>query len=178
MIFVLSLLAIFVLVSIYFFFRAEKLQQALMLAKRDAASAQKENKALVDTLMTVSSRYEEFALHRLQTIKEKWPEEQKQLEIMTPLIKNYSLIFRESMKGPAQLKVITHKCYESFKKDAYKEFTTYIGDCESHIKRMWTGNNLNGFVSLVEALLYEQNKLTFEEVSKPVANETQEEQTK
>ena len=168
MIFVLVLLLVFILVSIYFFFRAEKLQQELLQAKRDAANAQKENKSLVEVLLTVSTRYEEFSQHRLQTIKDKLaqlPDEDKQLAIITPLIKNYSFIFRESMKGSAQLKAITHKCYESQKKNSYKEFTTFIASCEPHVKRMWSGNNLNGYISLVEALLYEQNNLLLEHLT-------------
>ena len=168
MIFVLSLLLIFVMVSVYFFFRAEKLQQQLLIAKRDASSAQKKNKSLVDVLLMVSTRYEEFSQHRLQVINDnvaKLPDEGRQLAIITPLIKNYSLIFREAMKGQAQLKVITHKCYEGHKKNSYKEFTTFIADCEPHIKRMWSGNNLNGFIALVEALLYEQNQQLLERTS-------------
>ncbi|WDE11734.1 hypothetical protein [Thalassomonas haliotis] len=168
MIFILSLLLIFVLVSVYFFFRAEKLQQELRLAKRDANTAQKENKSLVEVLLQVSTRYEEFSQHRLQTIKDKLAqleEEDRQVLIIAPLIKNYSLIFRESMKGKAQLKAITQKCYESQKKHSYKEFTTFIAGCEPHVKRMWSGNNLNGFISLVEALLYEQNNQLLDRIS-------------
>ncbi|WP_281559178.1 hypothetical protein [Thalassomonas sp. RHCl1] len=172
MIFVLSLLLIFVLVSVYFFFRAEKLQQELRLAKRDATNAQKENKSLVEVLLQVSTRYEEFSQHRLQTIKDRVAQlegEDRQLQIISPLIKNYSLIFRESMKGKAQLKAITQKCYESQKKHSYKEFTTFIAGCESHVKRMWSGNNLNGFISLVEALLYEQNNQLLDRISEKTA---------
>ena len=117
----------------------------------------------------VSTRYEEFAQHRLQTIKDKLAQleegEDRQLLIIGPLIKNYSLIFRESMKGQAQLKAITQKCYESQKKHSYKEFTTFIASCESHVKRMWSGNNLNGFISLVEAMLYEQNNRLLERMA-------------
>jgi len=153
MIFVLSIMAIFVAISIYFFFRAEKLQREVILAKREGKIARKENKALVDSMALLSSRYEEFSRNRFQELKSRPQADEENINQLAPLINNYSTIFAECLKGKERLKPITQKCYQLIDSNAFKEFNQYIGKRDAQIKRMWSSNNLNGFVSLVEALL-------------------------
>lgn len=152
MIFVLSVLAVFVAISIYFYFRAEKLQHQIILAKSESASLRKENKALVDSMALISNRYEHFYKSRLQAL-DKIEEHEEMINIISPLINNYGTIFSECLKGSGRLKGITQKCYNHTDAKAFQEFIIHIDKSEQQIKRMWTSNNLNGFISLVEALL-------------------------
>ena len=153
MIFVLSIMAIFVAISIYFFFRAEKLQREVILAKRDGNAARKENKALVDSMALIASRYEEFSRNRFMELKKQNKEDNEIIKQIAPLINNYSSIFCECLKGKERLKPMTQKCYQLIDANAFKDFNQFIGKRDSQIKRMWSSNSLNGFVSLVEALL-------------------------
>ncbi|MCJ8319426.1 MAG: hypothetical protein MJK12_07320 [Colwellia sp.] len=153
MIFVLSIMAIFVAISIYFFFRAEKLQREVILAKRDGNIARKENKVLIDSMALLASRYEEFARNRFQELKNRPQANEENIKQIAPLINNYSTIFAECLKGKERLKPITQRCYQLIDSSAFKEFNQYLGKRDAQIKRMWSSNNLNGFVSLVEALL-------------------------
>ena len=153
MIFVLSIMAIFVAISIYFFFRAEKLQREVILAKRDGNIARKENKVLIDSMALLASRYEEFARNRFNELKSRSQASEENIKQIAPLINNYSTIFAECLKGKERLKPITQRCYQLIDSNAFKEFNQYIGKRDAQIKRMWSSNSLNGFVSLVEALL-------------------------
>lgn len=153
MIFVLSIMAIFVAISIYFFFRAEKLQREVILAKRDGNLTRKENKVLIDSMALLASRYEEFARNRFQELKSRTQTNDECIKQIAPLINNYSTIFGECLKGKERLKPMTQKCYQLIDTNAFKDFNQYIGKRDAQIKRMWSSNNLNGFVSLVEALL-------------------------
>ena len=161
MIFVLAITVIFIAISIYFFFRAEKLQRELIISKRDSIISRKENKALVDSMAIIVSRHEEFSKVRLKKIKSQILEKNNQvsvekLEIITPAINNYGIIFRECLKGKGKLHAITKRCYENHEANSFKAFTTFINQREMPLKRMWSSNNLTGYISLVEALLLEQ----------------------
>lgn len=153
MIFLLSIAALFVGLSVYFYFRAEGLQRTLYNAKREFISTQKENKSYMDSMALIAKRHEDFAKYRLQKIKDNELLALETIEIITPLINNYAVIFRECLKGKGKLQPITKKCYESYDEESFKKLVTYMSKQEAHIKRMWSSNNLSGYISLVEALL-------------------------
>ena len=153
MFFVLFITALFIGISIYFYFRSEGLQRALFNAKREFIGTQKENKAYVDSMALIAKRHEDFAKYRLEKIKTSQSETTETLEAITPLINNYTVIFRECLKGKGKLQPITKKCYESYDKEGFKRLVSYISTQEAHIKRMWSSNNLSGYLSLIEALL-------------------------
>lgn len=165
MIFVLIMLAIFVAVSIYFFFRSEALSQQLRLAKREALDANQQNQAFIDTLALLASRHEEFAKFRLKSIKDQASGEQQkaQLELISPLLNNYSAIFQVCLKKGGQLKTVSQKYFKQEDKNGFNAFTKHIAKQEAHVKRMWSDNNFNGFISLVEALLFEAAKQEIKE---------------
>ena len=162
MLFVLVITLIFVLISVYFFFRAEKLQRKLMTQQRESSSTRKENQVLVETMTLVATREQEFAKERLKRLKAyAKANELEQLlihaELISPLINNYSIIFQECLKGKGRLKAISQKCFENHDRAAYKKFVALIVTSNKQLKRYWSSDNLNGFLFLVDALL------TFEE---------------
>jgi len=160
MFFVLFITALFIGISIYFYFRSEGLQRSLLNAKREFSSTQKENRSYVDSMALIAKRHEDFAKYRLEQIKVNQSEKEETLETITPLINNYSIIFRECLKGKGKLQPITKKCYDSYDKEGFKTLVAYISQQEKHIKRMWSSNNLSGYISLIEAflLMAEQKK--------------------
>jgi hypothetical protein len=159
MFFVLLITALFIGISVYFYFRSEGLQRTLFNAKREFSTTEKENKAYVDSMALIAKRHEDFAKYRLEKIKANQAEVGEMLETITPLINNYAVIFRECLKGKGKLQLITKKCYESYDAEGFKRFTTYISEQEAHIKRMWSSNNLSGYISLIEALLLLEEKI-------------------
>lgn len=159
MFFVLFITVLFIGISIYFYFRAEGLQRTLSNAQREFSGTQKENKSYVDSMALIAKRHEDFAKHRLEKIKNNESEATETLDIITPLINNYAVIFRECLKGKGKLQLITKKCYESYDKEGFKRLVAYISKQEAHIKRMWSGNNLSGYLSLIEALLLLAEKI-------------------
>jgi len=158
MIFVLVITAVFVVISIYFFFRAETLQRKLITQQRESLATRKENKALVESTTLVAMRGQEFAKAKLQRLKAHAKEsEHEQLimhtELISPLINNYSIIFKECLKGKGRLKAISQKCFENQDSSAYKKFVALIVTGNKQLKRYWSSDNLNGFLHLVDALL-------------------------
>ncbi|KGJ91123.1 hypothetical protein [Colwellia psychrerythraea] len=158
MFFVLIITFVFVVVSIYFFFRAEKLQRQLISQKRDVLATSKENKVLVDSLTLIATRGQEFAKQKLEHLKVQAKEcESEQLiihlELISPLINNYSIIFRECLKGRGRLKAVSKKCFENHDSAAFKKFVALIVTGDKRLKRYWSSDNLNGFLFLVDALL-------------------------
>jgi hypothetical protein len=158
MIFVLSISGIFVALSIYFYFRAEGLQRALLNAKKESSHAKKENKFYIDSMAIIAKRHEDFVKHRLQVIKDDETLELETIEIIAPLINNYAAIFIECSKGKGKLQPIAKKCYEGYDKEGFNKLVAHVTKQEANIKRMWSSNNLSGYISLIEALLLENTK--------------------
>jgi hypothetical protein len=151
---VLSVTAIFIVISIYFFFRAEKLQRQIILAKRESNATRKEIKTLLDTVALLANRHEAFAKKRLEIMATNRLYE-KRVKQITPLINNYSSIFLECLKGKGRLKAMVQKCYCGVGDKTFKDFTHFLAQQDIQTKRLWATNNLNGFISLVETLLTE-----------------------
>jgi len=156
---VLLITALFVALSIYFFFRAEKLQHTLLRLKRETANTSKENTTLTKSMALIASNHEEFAKSRLQQLLANNKEQRRSdnAELIKPLINNYVIIFGECLKGKGQLQTITKKCFDNQGTNDYKEFVNKIIKNDVKIKRLWASNNLIGFISLVEALLVKYN---------------------
>lgn len=153
MIFVLSTAVLFIGLSVYFYFRAEGLQRTLYNVKKESSSTQKENKLYMESMAIIAKRHEDFAKHRLQIIKEREILELETIDIITPLINNYSAIFIECLKGKGKLQPIAKKCYENYDDEGFKKLVTYVSKQEANVKRMWSSNSLSGYISLIEALL-------------------------
>ena len=172
MIAVLLITALFVFVSVYFFFRAEKLQRSIVLLKRDTAKTQKENQVLSKSMALMAGNTEDFVKNRLQLLLNKSQDKKylDELALIKPFIDNYSLIFKECLMKKGRLHIITKKCFSNQEGDAYKSFFETIIKKDSKIQRLWNINNFIGFISLVEALLvkYEeqsQKKPSLEDAS-------------
>jgi len=171
MFFVLIIAVIFALVSIYFYFRSERLQQELVKLKQETAQTRKDNKQLVDATALVAAKQEEFYQlrfnHLVELAKEKNAPQQNDLDLISPLFSNYASIFRECLLSKGQVKIIVEKCFESYSKGSFKKFLRFISSNEIHIKRMWSSNNLKGYLSLVEALLIDMQKTLEEQKALP-----------
>ena len=158
MFFVLVITVVFVLISIYFFFRAEKLQRQLISQQRESLATRKENKLLVESITLVATREQEFSKAKLQRLKAyaKANDDEQLLlhtELISPLINNYSIVFRECLKGKGRLKAVSQQCFENKDSSAYKKFVALIVTSDKKLKRYWSSDNLNGFLFLVDALL-------------------------
>ncbi len=158
MYFVLAVAVLFVMISIYFYFQTEKLQRQLLIQKRDSSAARKESQKLTDSMAFLANQYEEFAKHRLQSMKDRAQsanneQSMKYVALISPLINNYATIFRECVKESGKLKAITKKCYENSEPATFKSFSNHIAASDANVRRMWSNNNLNGFIALVENLL-------------------------
>ncbi len=155
MIAVLLITALFVIISVYFFFRAERLQRSIMLLKRDTVKAQKENQILSKSMALMAANSGAFANNRLQLLLNKTQSEQNsnELTLVKPFIENYSAIFKECLMNKGKLHAITKKCLSTQGEDAYKTFSEQIIKKDKKIQRLWNSNNFIGFISLVEALL-------------------------
>lgn len=162
MFFALVVIAIFVAVSVYFYFRTENLQHDLVQQKRDTAQTRKDHKQLVETVTSIGSKQQEFFIFRYNKLIEeaqlKSPTILSDLNRIAPLVNNYATIFHACVGDKEQLKPTAQSCFEKHKRGAYKDFLTYISGLDKHIARMWTSNNLIGFMSMVESLLTEHQQ--------------------
>jgi len=149
----LIVMVMFVVLSIYFFIKAEGLQKKLLKIKKESKTTEQENKSLVDSMALIISCNEGFAKHRIKRAKDKnLPE----ISIIAPLINNYGVILKEALQGKGRVKAITKKCYDNCTPAAFVAFTAYISKQDAHVKRMWSSSNVSGYISLVEALLINQ----------------------
>jgi hypothetical protein len=158
MVFVLIVIAIFVAVSVYFFFKAESLQREIILMKRDASATKKENKVYVEAMAVIAQRYEEIAKQKLIDLRENENLDIKVLELITPLVNNYAVIFNDSVNAKGKLQSTVKKVYEGCQQGSYKLFTNHLAQSGTEIKRAWSSNNINGCILLVDALLKMSNK--------------------
>lgn len=151
--------AIFVVVSIYYYFRSERLHHDLIAKKRESAQALRDNKQMLDTFALLATKQEEFYLSRYSGLK-KAAEKQaplvaKEMTVLWPIINNFAAIYRGCAMSKEPLQGKVKACYESFSPGAFDDFKRFLGQKQKPIKNMWSSNNLIGFVSLVEALLVE-----------------------
>ncbi|WP_448547140.1 hypothetical protein [Thalassotalea fusca] len=158
MIFFLAVIAIFVITSVYFYFRAESLQNQLVNLRRELSTVKKESKVLVDSMAMIAKKNEDFAKFRIQKIREASPEESEVYVYLYPLISNYSAIFIECAKANGLVHSMAKKCFDSFEPGSYGRFKSFIGKQNVEVKRMWNSNNLNGFMTFIEAMLREQER--------------------
>ncbi len=151
--------AIFVVVSIYYYFRSERLHHDLIAKKRESAQALRDNKQMLDTFALLATKQEEFYLSRYSGLK-KAAEKQaplvaKEMTVLWPIINNFSGIYRGCAMSKEPLQGKVKACYESFSPGAFDDFKRLLANKQKPIKNMWSSNNLIGFVSLVEAMLME-----------------------
>ncbi|GAA0811615.1 hypothetical protein KO495_09665 [Colwellia sp. D2M02] len=163
MFFILIITAIFIGVSIFFSIRSEKLQRLLITQQRENSQTRKESKAMQDSMAVIASRYEEFIKARLLTMKaqaEQYDDKDliKHLDLISPLINNYSIIFRDCLKGKGRLKKISQKCFDSHDPYAFKQFIAWMVTSDTSLKRFWSSDNLNGYLHLVNLLLTNADK--------------------
>ena len=152
---VLLITALFVVISVYFFFRAEKLQHSLLSMRREISHTQKENKAMSKSMALIASNHEEFVKNRLSLliVKAELGGGKDNVELLKPLINNYANIFRECLLGKGKMQSMIKKCYQHNTPEDFKKFTSVIIKSDPKIQRLWASNNLAGFISLVESLL-------------------------
>lgn len=155
MIAVLLITALFVLISVYFFFRSEKLQRTIILLKRDSLKAQKESQVYSKAMALIATNTENFAKNRLLLLLNKTQNQKTldELALIKLFIDNYALIFRECLMKKGTLQSMTKGCFSNMEADAYRNFSEKIIKKDSKIQRLWNSNNLIGFISMVEALL-------------------------
>jgi len=151
MFFVVVVTVIFVIISIYFFFRVENLQRQLISRQRESLLSLKENKLFVESITLVATREQEFTKAKSQRLKVYAKESFNEkiilhTKLISPLINNYSTIFRECFKGNGRLKSVRQKCFENQDSSAYKKFVTLIVTSDKKLKRYWSSDNLNGFL--------------------------------
>lgn len=152
---VLLVTLLFVIISIYFYFRAEKLQRDILILKRESSDTKKENIALSKSMALQASNHEDFVKTRLNLLINEADEasEQNNVNLLKPLINNYSVIFHECLMGKGKMQAIIKKCFDNHDPEIFREFTDKVIKTDSKLKRLWGSNNLAGFISLVEALL-------------------------
>ena len=155
MIVVLLITVLFVFISVYFFFRAEKLQRAIVLLKRETTKSLKENQVLLKSMNLMAGNTEDFAKNRLQTLLNRHQEQEilDELNLIKPFINSYSLIFKECLMKKEKLHSITKKCLSHQEDDLYKDFFDKIIKKDTKIQRLWNSNSFVGFISLTEAIL-------------------------
>lgn len=158
---VLLITALFVAISVYFYFRSEKLQRDLLILKRELTNAQKESIALSKSMALLASSHEDFVKNRLNIIVAKTAQssEKSDVELLKPLVSNYAIIFRECLTGKGKMQKIIKKCFNNQDSEVFKEFTSKIIKTDTKLQRLWGSNNLTGFVSLVESLLIKYDEV-------------------
>jgi len=152
---VLLITVLFVTISVYFYFRSEKLQRDLLISKRELANTQKESIALSKSIALLASSHEDFVKTRLNLLiaKTEQSSEKSDVSLLKPLISNYAIIFRECLTGKGKMQKIIKKCFSNQDPEVFKEFTHKVIKADTKFQRLWGSNNLTGFVSLVESLL-------------------------
>ncbi len=153
MIFVFAVIAMFVAISVYFFFKAESLQREVILMKREVSNIKKENKVYLESVAIIAQRYEEIAKQKLLYLKDNGSIDNKVLEMISPMVNNYAVIFSDSIRAKGKLQSAVKKVYEGYQKGSYKKFSSHIAQSSTEIKRAWSSNNINGCILLVDALL-------------------------
>lgn len=158
---VLLVTVLFVAISVYFYFRAEKLQQDLLILKREVASTQKENANLSTSMALLASSHEEFVKNRLNLLiaKKELTSAETDIDLLKPLINNYVVIFRECLLGKGKMQHIIKKYFNNQDPEVFQEFTNKIIKTDIKLQRLWGSNNLAGFISLVETLLIKYNEV-------------------
>ncbi len=151
MIFLLIIIGIFIAASIYYYFKAEGLNQQLVGIRRELFETRKESQTLLEASTLIAQKSEEMLKQRFTMIQNRLGED-KSVDIYAPLINNYAKIFLETMRGKGQMHKVTQKCYEGFQVGSYRRFTGFVGSLDTPIKRAWGQNNLSGLITFIELI--------------------------
>lgn len=157
MLFSLAIIVVFVVVSVYYYFRSEKLYAELKAVKKEASVIKKESKMMVDAFAVIAKKNEDFINFRFQALQEQ-SKDNESIVLLTPLVSNYATIFRESIRAKGEMHKIAQKCCESYQSGSFKRLSTYIATQDAHIKRAWSSNNIKGFVTFMEGMIIQLEK--------------------
>ena len=165
MLFLISLVILFAALCVYFFFRAEGFQRQIIVLKREKKQSEKELQSLHEINALVFAHNEESARKRLGYIKNNNINNkalEDELDKLAPLIAHYAVIANECNKGKNKLHHTIKNCFGTADATGYSNFTTYIKMQDKQVQRMWSSNNLKGFINLVDAMLayYERKGLS------------------
>lgn len=153
MIFVLSIITVFVFISIYFFIRAEGLQREIITMKREVTSTKKDNREYIEAMAVIAQRYEDIYKKRFAELRESSDKSNEMFSLIAPLINNYAVIFNDSLRGNGKLHDVVKKTFEGGDKHGYKNFTNFIAQADASTRQAWSSNSINGYIVLVEMLL-------------------------
>ncbi|GAA6205748.1 MULTISPECIES: hypothetical protein [Thalassotalea] len=152
MLFSLAIIVLFVVISVYYYFRSEKLIAELKAVKKEASQIKKESKMMIDAFAVVAQKNEDF-IHARFTAAQSERTDNESVVLLTPLVTNYATIFRESIRGKGEMHKVVKKCCENFQPGSYKRLTTYINSQDAQVKRAWNSNNLKGFIVFMETMI-------------------------
>lgn len=164
MIIIVSIIAVLMFISIYLFYRAEIIQKQLKISQKENKRAKKQNEDLIDAMLVSANKYEEFAKFRLQEIKQVLNNHKEnaalfeEFELINLFVQNYAAIYCECLKGEHTFKVIMKKVFDTQNSNAFEQFTQYMTNQEATLRKMWSSDSLNGFISLNEALILKLQK--------------------
>jgi hypothetical protein len=156
MFFSLVIIVIFVVISVYYYFRSEKLTAELKAVKKEASHIKKESKLMIDAFAVVAKKNEDFLDARFKAAQSQSTDNES-VVLLTPLVTNYATIFRESIRGKGEMHKVVKKCCENFQPGSYKRLTTFINSQDAQVKRAWNSNNLKGFIVFMEAMILALN---------------------
>lgn len=160
MIVLLLITVLFILISVYFFFRAEKLQRNLSVLNRETAKVQKENASLSKSIAFIGGNSEEFVKNRLQLLLDRNQSQQtvSQLSLIKPIINNYAFIFKACLMKRNTMQSTIKECFSTSEEQIYNNFISLIINQDTNLLRLWNSNNFMSYISLVETILIKFEK--------------------
>lgn len=170
MIILLGIASIFLFISIFMFYRAENLSREISKIKRDLTATSKEKDFFFEVMTNGATIQQSFLSKRYENLSAHYKKQgnANPLEPLYPIISNYTTIFHECARKPNNIKGVVKNACEQAEKGSYKQLERLISQQEKHIKSLWNQAKFNGFVSLVEALVLQQEQTVLASFNEPL----------
>lgn len=142
------------------FYRAENLSREVGLIKRDLAATSKEKDFFFDVMTNQANIQQSFLCKRYENLTAYYKKQgsANPIEALYPILTNYATIFHECTRKPNNIKGVVKTACEQAEKGSYKQLERLIAKQEKQIKSLWNQAKFNAFVSLVEALVLQQEQ--------------------
>jgi len=169
MLYIAGLLAVFVLLSVYLYYRGEYLQRDLKSAQRLTKQAQKEQQALLNVTLLAANKQQDLFKYRIDALYKLVGENSKQadsLKAVMYMANQYANVYRELLKGQHNIKAVYKKSFGDTGNKYFTAVEDLLKQQEKSHRAMWQSKDPCVLMTLLEGMISRQQLIATEEQQK------------
>ncbi len=158
---IIGIAAILMLISIYFFYRAEHFKKEISAYRREAKMTKQECLSMANAVVLASTQHQDLLKKRLKKMQDTIGVEDEpnpDLLIMSYLISQYSNVYRELLKEDETIQLSYKKFFGDTGKRYYADLDEYMRESDASLRKMWSSKDHCVYILFIDMLLESQER--------------------